>query len=76
MAGNVGTGQQIVIIRASDNDLPAGSITYEIISVDYIRGAERISGTTNSTILSAFTIDSNTGKVSLLRALKPPHRSS
>ena len=65
ISGNVGTGQEIVKIEATDGDfLSSQDIVYEILSTRYIRGDLDVLGANNLTIRGAFAIDRFTGKVS------------
>ncbi|XP_067930437.1 cadherin-87A-like [Watersipora subatra] len=64
ITANVGTGQTVVMIEATDeDDIAAGELTYEIVSIEYIRGDLTVSGSQNETIRSAFSIDRLNGKV-------------
>ncbi|KAF6041180.1 hypothetical protein EB796_000518 [Bugula neritina] len=64
VGGNVGSGQEIVQIKANGQDVASlNSVTYEILSITYFKGLEIVEGSNNVTIESAFVINRFTGKV-------------
>lgn len=72
MSGNSSSGLEIIQIVVSDQkSISTGSIRYDIVSTEYVRGTEVSQGSSNATIRDTFMIDPDTGKVGVSAGPSP-----